>query len=36
MYVLRFSKISFMNVGALAFGDRCSELRVLLGGLLRA
>jgi hypothetical protein len=31
MWVLSFSKLSFMNVGALAFGDRHSELRVLLG-----
>jgi hypothetical protein len=32
MCVLSFSKASFMNVGALALGHRCSELRFSVGG----
>ena len=31
MYALSFSKVSFMNVGALALEHRCSELRFHLG-----
>ena len=34
MCVLSFSKVPFMNLGALAFGQRCSELRLSLGGLV--
>jgi hypothetical protein len=33
MCVFSFSKVPFMNLGALAFGQRCSELRLSLGGL---
>ena len=31
MCALSFSKVSFINLDTLAFGARCSELRVHLG-----